>query len=151
MTRTESGTGTKSALSSHWTVPAELNAVPGLVMEAAEFLEAHGIQGRPATTTQLALEELATNVARHRTEPSRHCRIRVDLELGPEEIRITVEDDGGPFDPIFEAPTPDLNAPLEERTPGGLGLYLVKSMVEGFDYHRHDGLNHVRMSVRRAS
>ena len=52
----------------------------------------------------------------------------------------TVEDDGVPFDPR-DAPLPDLDASLDERQAGGLGMHLVRSTMDGIDYRREGGRN----------
>ena len=61
-------------------------------------------------------------------------------------------DDGSAFDPR-EAPLPNLDAPLEERQAGGLGMHLVRETMDEIDYRREDGRNvlTVRTSVRSAS
>ena len=63
-------------------------------------------------------------------------------------VTATVVDDGEAFDPR-EAPPPDLDAPLEERQAGGLGMHLVRATMDEVDYRREDGRNvlTVRTSV----
>jgi anti-anti-sigma factor len=75
-------------------------------------------------------------------------RAAVGVVLGPEAIQIRVEDDGPPFNPL-ERPEPDLDAPLAERPVGGLGLVLVRHLVERWEYARKDGTNVVTLHWRR--
>jgi serine/threonine-protein kinase RsbW len=51
-----------------------------------------------------------------------------------------VEDDGQPFNPL-EAPEVDTTKPLEERTIGGLGIHIVRKLMDGLEYQRHEGKN----------
>lgn len=51
-----------------------------------------------------------------------------------------VEDDGRPFNPL-EAPEPDLAAPVEERKVGGLGIHLIRNMMDHLEYRRLQGTN----------
>ena len=58
-----------------------------------------------------------------------------------------VEDDGRPFNPLT-APAPDLTSAVEDRPVGGLGIHLVRSLMEQVDYRRESGKNHLIMSKR---
>ena len=51
-----------------------------------------------------------------------------------------MEDDGAAFDPR-EAPLPDLDAPLDQRQAGGLGMHLVRATMDAVEYRREDGRN----------
>ena len=60
--------------------------------------------------------------------------------MQPEEVRVDVEDDGQPFNPLA-APEADTTKPLEERTIGGLGIHLVRKLMDGLEYQRQEGKN----------
>lgn len=97
---------------------------------------------------RLVAEEGLSNIIRHGyTDAARHS-IEVTLERAGGEIRLVLRDDGRPFDPLA-APTPDLDRPPEERPEGGLGVHLVKTLVDRADYRRENGINVLRL-VRRA-
>ena len=76
----------------------------------------------------------------------------IEISLSSEEEAITIEitDDGEPFDPLNDAAEPDLTSPLGERRVGGLGLYLVRSMVDELHYRREQGKNHLVLMKRRS-
>ena len=57
---------------------------------------------------------------------------------------------GGHSDPLNDAPEPDPTALLEARSIGGLGIYLIKKMVDDMSYRREAGRNHLTLVVRRA-
>jgi len=59
-----------------------------------------------------------------------------------------VIDNGHPFDPTA-APEPDLSLPLERRRPGGLGIHLMRSMMDRVHYRRSDGSNILRLEKAR--
>jgi serine/threonine-protein kinase RsbW len=100
---------------------------------------------------KLALEEVMTNVASH-AYGGKGGRIRVAAALDPEAITVEVRDDGPEFDPLREGPKALPAGGLEERAVGGLGLHLVRSMVQGLDWVREDGkVNRLRMTRRRAA
>jgi phosphoserine phosphatase len=83
-------------------------------------------------TVDLALEELFTNIVRH-GRPSAST-VAIDIRRMDEAVRVTLTDpDADDFDPRA-APAPDVGAPLERREPGGLGLHLVRRLVDTLEY-----------------
>ena len=65
---------------------------------------------------------------------------------------VEVEGDGGegiPFDPLEDAPEPDMDSPMEHRRLGGLGVYLVRTMTSDMQYRREDGKNCLTVAVPR--
>ena len=77
----------------------------------------------------------------------REHEIVVQIRCEDADLVIDIADDARPFDPTRVAP-PDLHAPLEERPIGGLGIHLVRSLMDGMEY-RHDGRrNLVRLRKR---
>ena len=106
----------------------------------------------PAPTVHdcvLAAEELLTNIATHAYggQPGREAR--VEIRLLPEEIQIRFEDAGPPFNPL-EQPAPDLEAPLATRPVGGLGILLVRQLVDRWEYAREGATNIVTAALRPA-
>lgn len=130
-----------------WTIPARLDEVSPLVVEAAGYLRRHGLAEGSVFTAQLALEEIVTNAVRHAGPGAADRTVAVHLTLDVDAVWIVIEDQGQPFDPLRDAPTPDLTSPLEQRVPGGLGLYLVRTMVQDLGYEREGATNRVRMRV----
>ena len=74
-------------------------------------------------------------------------RLIVDLEILPDLARLTLTDWGRAFDPEI-APLPDVRAPLEQREPGGLGLYLIHTLMDGVAYESMNGVN--RLTLKKA-
>jgi anti-sigma regulatory factor (Ser/Thr protein kinase) len=91
------------------------------------------------------LEEIVTNVICHGCCDGSHASIEVELALQPDELVMTVEDSATPFDPL-QAPAPDLEAALEDRPIGGLGVHLVRKLMDRVTYERRDGKNRLVMS-----
>jgi serine/threonine-protein kinase RsbW len=98
----------------------------------------------------LALEEVVSNIIRHGYGRREDGEVSIVIELAPEAIAVTVEDDGVAFNPL-EHPDPDLTAPLEERKVGGLGVYLFRQLMDEVDYRAEGGRNILRMVMRIAS
>lgn len=108
------------------------------------FGRAHGIPDRTIQELNLALDELVTNTITHGfTSPGDH-RLELEVVCDGSGIDVTLSDDGDPFNP-FDAPDPDLEASLEERPIGGLGVFLVKQLMDEMRYAYEDGRNRVRL------
>ena len=111
---------------------------------------AEGVSGETVFRVMLAIEEAVTNVIRHAFAdlPSPHV-LRVELEVDGETLTASVIDNGRPFDPST-VPEPDLTKPLGEREPGGLGVHLMRGVMDRIDYCRTDDLNRLTLIKRLA-
>lgn len=81
---------------------------------------------------ELALEELFTNVVKHGRPSATPVRIDISPIAGGVEVSLT-ESEADPFDPT-RAPEVDVSLPLERRRPGGLGIHLVRKVVDSIEY-----------------
>ena len=93
---------------------------------------------------KLALDEMITNVATHAYPGSGEHRFTLQITVSSEEFVARIEDDGVEFNPT-EHPIPDLDAPLEERKVGGLGIHLVRQIMTSVEYQRVAGKNVVTL------
>ena len=98
----------------------------------------------------LCVEEVLSNVIRHglRGEGEDEVWVRADLAAG--EIEIQIEDNGEPFDPL-SYPTPRLDVPLQQRRTGGLGIHLVRQLMDRISYERSGGRNRLSMAKKIAT
>jgi anti-sigma regulatory factor (Ser/Thr protein kinase) len=94
---------------------------------------------------RLALEEAVTNVIRHGYGGREDGEIRVGFHVTPEAITATVEDDAPPFDP-HEWPDPPL--PPEGADRHGVGVYLIKRVMDEVDYRRRGSRNLLTLTKR---
>lgn len=92
----------------------------------------------------LALDEMVTNVVRYAHPEGGDHRFTLQITLSPAEFVACIEDDGVEFNPI-EYPLPDLDAPLEKRKEGGLGIFLARQLMTSMEYRRVDGKNLVTL------
>lgn len=127
-------------------VVPELDQLERIAAAVEDFAERDDWPPDLTFKVNLALDELSVNVVNHGGGAS---EIEVSLASDANEVRVEIADDGKPFDPLNEAPEPDVGAPLEERPIGGLGVYLVREMMDELHYSREDGKNRLAMVKRK--
>jgi serine/threonine-protein kinase RsbW len=90
----------------------------------------------------VAIDEVLSNILKYGFGGEDSGRqIEIELALLPDEVfAMTVVDDAPAFDPR-DAPEPDTTSPLEERPIGGLGITILKGLMDQIDYERRDGRN----------
>jgi sigma-B regulation protein RsbU (phosphoserine phosphatase) len=121
--------------------------LPRLASEVERFAQNHRIRQADAHALSLALDEVVTNTISYGYGDREAHEILVRVTLANGRLSAEVEDDGRPFNPLT-APPPDLTSTVEERPVGGLGVHLVRSLMEHVDYRRESGKNHLIMSKR---
>jgi len=130
-------------------VPADPAQLSVLTEFLREFGSAAALAPAQVGTLELALEEIFMNIVMHGSEPGITPRVEVSLNLGTDGVTMTVEDDGPQFDPL-SLPPPDVTASLADRKVGGLGVFLVRNIMDNVTYARTAGRNQLRMSKRLA-
>jgi serine/threonine-protein kinase RsbW len=113
-------------------------------------LDLHGVDDRARAQAELIFEEIVTNVIRHGGAGGRPPRVDVAVDIGQDELILTFEDDGPPFDPL-QRPDPVRPTSIEDATPGGLGIYLSRRSAADVRYERTgDGRNRLTVAVAAA-
>jgi anti-sigma regulatory factor (Ser/Thr protein kinase) len=127
----------------------QLSEIPRLIEWVEACCMAAGVGGEVAMKLALVLEEAVANVINHGLpgSPPPH-RVAVRLEIDADTVAAEVIDNGRPFDPTG-VPRPDLSLSLEERQPGGLGIHLMRELMDGFDYRRSGDSNILRLHKAR--
>ena len=96
----------------------------------------------------LVLEELGLNIMSYGYDEGLH-EFEITLTSEADVLRIEFTDDGRPFDPLNEAPELDLDASVDDRKVGGLGIHLVRAMVDEMSYRREQDKNHLTLVARK--
>lgn len=125
-------------------LPAVLDSLAEIRRFVREAADAAGIEEAKAYQLQLAVDEIATNIMLYGyKEAGAPAAVSIGSETRDGALVITVEDQAPAFDPrAMEMPeAEDLAKPLEERSIGGLGIFLAIQGVDRFDYRREDGRN----------
>jgi len=97
---------------------------------------------------RLVLEEWNLNVMDHGHDDDTH---EIDIELTSDADAVTIEivDGGKPFDPLHDAPAPDLTSAVGERRVGGLGVHFMRELMDEVLYKRESDKNHLKLVTRK--
>jgi len=115
----------------------ELNSIAARIEELAEVWEL----SMPLTMNiNLVLEESVSNIIFYAFPEGGKHLIEIILSLINQELTIVIKDDGIPFDPTAKE-QPDTNLPADERPIGGLGIFLVKKIMDIVSYTREENKN----------
>jgi anti-sigma regulatory factor (Ser/Thr protein kinase) len=105
-----------------------------------------GVADDAAGRVELAAEEVFVNIALYAykgNEPRGDISIRCDAS--PETVFLEFADGGTPFNPL-ERKAPDISLAAEEREPGGLGIFMIRKIMDAIEYRREEGKNVLSMS-----
>ena len=130
-------------------VAPQVSEIPRVIDWVAACCAQEGVAEETRFKLTLALEEAVMNVIGNAFSglPPPHL-IALRLDVTAELLAAEISDNGCPFDPRTR-PDPDLDLPLEERRPGGLGIHLIRAMTDRLDYRRDGGRNILRLEKRR--
>ena len=104
-----------------------------------------GMGKGPASQVRLAVEEVVVNAMEYAYPEGTEGTVSVEAACGGGRLTFVVSDGGTAFDPTA-APPPDISLPAEDRTPGGLGILLAKSLMDTVHYVRQDGKNRLTLT-----
>lgn len=111
-----------------------------LVDDVNRFTKRHDIREDDANALHLVLDELVINIVRHGYGETNDGTIQVRLERSGDTLTVVLKDGAPAFDPT-RVPEPDLDQPLELRPVGGLGIHIVRSLVDAMTYRREGNAN----------
>ena len=121
----------------------DLAELERLAAAVGGFCQAEALPDEVAFHLNLVLEELVSNVVSYGYDDggAPHA-ISVHLVREDSGVAVEVIDDGRPFDPL-SVPEPDVEASLEDRPVGGLGVHFLRTMMRDLHYRREHGRNHL--------
>jgi serine/threonine-protein kinase RsbW len=119
---------------------SSLDEIPRLADAVEAFCEPLAPGPRDLHALQLALEEAVTNVIHHGYGGRPGHAFTLELRREDRRVTAVLTDDAPAYDPLAR-PEVDVHAPLAERGIGGLGVHLVKKLMDSAAYERRDGRN----------
>ena len=124
----------------------DFDQIQTIVADTEQFFLDEKIDPSLRMKVDLSLEELFVNMVSYNTETDRDILVEMRPIEGGLEVSLT-DFDVERFDPTLGGDV-DTDAPLSERTPGGLGLYLVLKMADTIHYEYHDRQSKITFTNR---
>jgi serine/threonine-protein kinase RsbW len=131
------------------TIRSDIAEIPQVSARLEELMLASGFPPEAILDTQLAVEEAVTNIIVHGYGDAAGG-IRVSCRVSPEMAEITIIDTALPFDPL-SIPEPDIDGDVDERRIGGLGVFLIRQVMDGLSYRYEGGENILTLTKKRVN
>ncbi len=109
--------------------------------ELKACLEENHCSDELITPIMIAAEEIYVNIAHYAYGGNEgEAKVTIDVSPNPKRVRLVFKDHGVPYNPLAKE-DPDINASAEERNIGGLGIFMVKEIMDTVSYEYNDGQN----------
>jgi anti-sigma regulatory factor (Ser/Thr protein kinase) len=128
------------------TFPRRIDALDEIAAFTAAAVQGRDIAADQRRTLDFAIEELFTNIIKYSRTGANPVEIAIECGEAAVAVRL-VDTDVDPFD-ITAAPEVDTTLPLAQRTPGGLGLHLVRRLVDDLTYDYREPTHESRIGFR---
>lgn len=131
-----------------YTFPASFEYLDEIRELVAEIARTGGFSEKAIYSLQLAADEAASNIIEHAYEGVSNASIFLTCDMKGEDLVITMLDKGLPFD-FSAVKEPNLTSDLSERQIGGLGVYLMRKLMDKVNYETTRTGNLLTMTKRR--
>ena len=131
---------TRQELKRSLTLDNDVQEVPQLAAFVDEVCEALGLDMGTTMQMNLALEEAVVNVMNYAYPAGTRGDVSIEAEANDSSLKFTITDSGTPFDPTVRDEV-DTTLTAEERGIGGLGIHLVRQLMDSISYKRTDDKN----------
>ena len=130
-------------------VANDLKELAVIAEQVDEFCGQREIAPAVAYQVNLSLDELLTNTINYGYEDGARHEIRIDLSIEGTRLLVRIEDDARQFDLTDTDPNrADTDSGLDQRMPGGLGIFLVHQMMDTVSYRRENNRNVVLLGKK---
>ena len=128
------------------TLTNNINELERLEPFLEEFFQQNGLSLAPLSQIDLALEEAMANVIMYAYPEGTQGDVTLSMKVEGNAIRMEISDRGVPFNPLQQQEA-NLDVPLEERKIGGLGIHLIKEIMDSVAYEYREGFNVLRLGL----
>lgn len=128
-------------------IGAERGGVAKATAAFADFAVRQALPEGVRRSMSVVLDELLANSLSHGLAGRSGQTVSMDVELAADRLTVTLVDDGAPFDP-FSRSAPDTTLSVADRPIGGLGIHLVRQLVDEASYERRGEQNVVVLTAR---
>jgi serine/threonine-protein kinase RsbW len=122
-----------------------LSELEGLIAGLTAFCAGAGMIEEAVGDVQVAVDEAVSNTIRHGYADDRTHTIEVRATVERGVLTLEIEDDGKAFNPL-DAPPPNVTLPVEEKRLGGLGILLLRKLMDTVEYSPRRGRNVLRLT-----
>ena len=128
--------------------PAQFESLSAIDHFVADAARRAGLDRCAVYQVQLAVDEACSNIIEHAYGGEGDGVIECGLDIADGELTVTLRDYGKPFDPQ-SVPEPDVEATLEDRTGGGLGLYFIRHIMDDVYFEFDTKQGNLLMMIKR--
>ena len=111
------------------------------------FCVQHGVARKLLVQLQVALDEIVSNVIKYAWPEGGTHELSVRITTRRNGVEVEIIDDGRAFDPLG-VPAPERRPAGGRPRPGGVGIHMIKQLMDGVEYARSDGRNHIILTKR---
>ena len=120
-----------------------METVPQVAAFVEEQLEQFEVPVKVSTKLMVAVDEIYSNIVRYSGASEAHVRMIKEADT----LRLIFRDDGKPYNPL-DAKEPDITASADDRAIGGLGIFMVRKMMDDVQYMYKDGQNVLTLTMK---
>ena len=119
---------------------SDLSELKNLSLNLTYFGQVHGLPELIVSEVNICLDELFTNIVMYGFKDDSEHIIRFKINLNGDSLLMNIEDNGLPFNPLQKKDS-ELPADIDNAEIGGLGIHIVKKLMDGIWYERRQGRN----------
>ena len=129
-----------------FTVSAEIANIPLITDSIADYLTSAGVITDIIPDIELAVDEAVTNIVLHGYKKGPGT-IAITCTITGTAVQIAIRDSAPAFNPLT-IPPPDISADLADRVAGGMGIFLIRKVMDGVEYEYTEGQNVLTMEKK---
>jgi serine/threonine-protein kinase RsbW len=129
------------------TIESDSSRIPSVSASLEEEMHTHGFSSEDILDTQLAVEEIITNIINHGYKNT-GGEIVISCRINVNQAEVRIRDDAPRFNPL-SLPEPKLDDTIEDRKIGGLGVFLVRQVMDEISYRYENGQNNLVMIKKK--
>ncbi len=133
---------------STFTFDASFDSLDEIREFVGEAARRGGFSDKEIYSIQLAADEASSNIIEHAYAGVGNGKIEIDCSISETELKIVMRDHGRSFDPST-VPEPNVKADLSERKIGGLGMYLMRKLMDDVSYESSADAGNVLTMIKR--
>lgn len=133
-------------MTAHRAFQRSFDSLPGIVAFTREAFAGEGIDAGLLPAVDFALEELFTNMVKYGVSDA---DVQVEITGVADGVEVTLIDSGVDAFDVTRVPDADIGLPIEQRRPGGLGLHLIRRVLDSIEYEYRDETRQSRITFRK--